>query len=251
MLLIIDKILAVLIHLFYCKQLYSRSQELELTSTFIKEYQDIFLLLYVRQESQQILMSTLESILRSDYPKSKIHVVMAFDEDSEGLEYIEILKKLHLYRGVLDKKYAETQLDGMNVYATKFYYSGKRATQKHCIELVRRNFGQDQKISQDPVLLFMESDVILERQTLATAIRLFQEEPEYVALYGTRSFPNSLFGFFNIVEVIQKLIFGMHLTYIGLERHLKRLNRTFCCDQFKPNLIPYEVCEILTSIQYP
>jgi chitin synthase len=201
MLLIIDKILPVLIHLFYFKTLYSHTKELELTSTFIKEYQDIFVLLYVRRESPDILMCALESILRSDYPKSKLHVIMAFDEDSEGLEYIQFLKKLKLYRGVLEKKYAETQLDGMSIYATKFYYSGKRATQKHCIELVRRNFGQDQKVSQDPVLLFMESDVVLERQTLATAIRLFQAEPDYVALYGTRSFPNSLFGFFNIIEV--------------------------------------------------
>ena len=145
-------------------------------------------------------MWTLESLVESDYPKSKLRVLMSFDEDSDGLEYILFLKQLNLLHKIQKDKYAEVMYKGVKLFLCKWHHSGKRSSQRFAIEVIRRKYGQDPSIKYDPVILFCDSDVMIERFSIHNAICTFTKNLKIVAVSGETVFDElkNVYTFFDV-----------------------------------------------------
>lgn len=99
------------------------------TEIEVLEYPDIFIVVSIFRESTSTLMETVDSIVGSNYPKSKIKLVLVFDENSEGLEYILFLNRLNLFDSVFKYKYGETEYQGVRIIVGKFVHTGKQSSQ--------------------------------------------------------------------------------------------------------------------------
>jgi hypothetical protein len=93
------------------------------------EYPDVFLVMSIFREPTCTLLDTIDSIIDSNYPKNKIRLVLVFDENSEGLEYILFLNRLNLFDSVLKYKYGETEYHGVRTIVGKFAHTGKQSSQ--------------------------------------------------------------------------------------------------------------------------
>ena len=95
----------------------------------VLEYPDVFVIVTIYKEPVRILMDTVDSIINSVYPKNKIRLVLVFDENSDGLEYIKLLNQLNIFDAVSRRKYGEAEYNGVRVLAGKFHHSGKQSSQ--------------------------------------------------------------------------------------------------------------------------
>jgi hypothetical protein len=93
------------------------------------EYPDVFFVVSVFREQVSTLLDTIDSIIDSDYPKNKIRLVLAFDENSDGLEYVLFLNRLNLFDSVFKYKYGETEYRGVRILIGKFVHTGKQSSQ--------------------------------------------------------------------------------------------------------------------------
>jgi hypothetical protein len=107
----------------------------------------IFIIVPIYNEVPEIMAKNIDAILASDYPKSRLHLVLAFDNESMGKSYLVALKKLRIYSNpsqktfpkLIDTKYAE-----MKVSVCRFPHQGKRLTQmnayKHLFNIYNGEF---------------------------------------------------------------------------------------------------------------
>lgn len=66
---------------------------------------------------------------------------------------------------------------------------------------MRRHFGQDPSISVDPIILFCDSDVILDRNAMHNAASVLSANEAYVSVSGSRSIRNTPFKLLESIEV--------------------------------------------------
>ena len=103
------------------------------SSAEVLEFPDVFIVMSIYHEPPNVLMETVDSIVESDYPKNKIKLILAFDENTKGMEYILFLNRLNLFDSVFKNRYGETEYQGVRVIVGKFAHSGKQSSQVRCI----------------------------------------------------------------------------------------------------------------------
>lgn len=101
------------------------------------EYPDVFIVMSIFREQISTLMETVDSIVASNYPKSKIRLVLVFDENTEGLEYVLFLNRLNLFDSILKFKHAETEYQDVRITVEKFIHTGKQSSQVNVAYKIR------------------------------------------------------------------------------------------------------------------
>jgi cellulose synthase/poly-beta-1,6-N-acetylglucosamine synthase-like glycosyltransferase len=96
-------------------------------ASILDHFPDVFVVVPIFREDPGKITRLLDSIVRSDYPKKRMHIFLSFDEDS--INYLDFLKNLGVWETVTKCQFGETVYHGMNVFVTKFYHSGKRSSQ--------------------------------------------------------------------------------------------------------------------------
>lgn len=173
------------------------------------EYPDVFVVMSIFREQTSTLMETVDSIVESNYPKNKIRLVLVFDENSEGLEYILFLNRLNLFDSVLKYKYGETEYHGVRIIVGKFVHTGKQSSQRYGVELIRRVYGTDHDISSDPILIFCDSDIIFDENTLLNGSMKLYNDQRLVGVVGTKSVRpfNGVLGMIETMDCLEKELF--------------------------------------------
>lgn len=125
---------------------------------------DSVIILPCYNETPEILLRTIDSIVQCDYPPSCIHIFLSFDGDAENKLYLDTIEKLGVpltlerYPKSIDVSHQESR-----VTVSRFPHGGKRKCQKNSFKLIDKIYAEYLRRHDDLFLLFIDSDCILDR----------------------------------------------------------------------------------------
>ncbi|KAJ3043964.1 hypothetical protein HDV00_003491 [Rhizophlyctis rosea] len=169
----------------------------------------------VFNELPQTLLGTIDSIMQSKHPKPRLHVILAFDDDSLSPLYIHTMRNVG-YAPALDEKedgylinpenYPPTidiTYRDTNLTICRFPHGGKRQTQSRAFEVAETRHANKDRFAQpnlptttpphrsstltrpqDYLFLFLDSDVTITPQTIPTFTQNFISTPHRTSLTG-------------------------------------------------------------------
>ena len=140
----------------------------------------------IYNEPMPTLMCAINSVVDSKYPKKRMHLVLAFDEDKitplyravmyaltadpekkidyEGLESEKRLKKLGVSKREEDYPLiGDVMYRGLHVSPCRFPHGGKRHAQMKAFQYLNTKWRSSK---EKPLLLFIDSDIELDRYAI-------------------------------------------------------------------------------------
>lgn len=115
-------------------------------------------------EEPEILLRTVDSLVKCDYPTSCLHIFLSFDGDQENELYLNTIEKLGVpltldtYPKSIDVTYRSCR-----VTVSRFPHGGKRSCQKKTFRLIDKVYAEYLRRNDNLFLLFIDSDCILDK----------------------------------------------------------------------------------------
>ena len=166
-------------------------------------------------ESPDVLLRTVDSIVGSDYPAPCIHIFLSFDGDDENDLYLSTIEKLDVpltldrYPRSIDVSYRYSRIT-----VSRFPHGGKRKCQKNTFRLIDKIYAEYLRRNDDLFILFIDSDCILDRFCIQNFMYEMQLRPgskgNMLAMTGvitTTTEKNSLLTVLQDMEYIHGQLF--------------------------------------------
>ncbi|KAJ3127001.1 hypothetical protein HK098_006892 [Nowakowskiella sp. JEL0407] len=181
----------------------------------------VLIVMPVYNEDPDALFNAVLSVTRANYLKSCMHLFVSFDDESISELYLRLLEKMGVFdhaaeidtASVLEEKTpmelkAEQQFhnlkkvlsdgsiaydiptnftltfEGVCVTICRFPHNGKRATQAKTFKLMNKMYGQKGSDTERTFVLYIDSDIILEKNAIYEFARSMELEPDRVAYTG-------------------------------------------------------------------
>ena len=168
----------------------------------------VVILMPIYNEEPNALFRAVESAVRCDYPSSKKHIFLSFDEEKETALYFALLKKLKIlskdvtkeiqqglaaYELELRKRDSESHIkifppqlewmvEGVRVTVCRFPHEGKSPTQGKSFKLTNTIYRE--KEAGNTFILFIDSDIILHDNPVHNFVTAAQSNPNVKGLTG-------------------------------------------------------------------
>ena len=134
--------------------------------TVLDEYSapKVCLVLPCYNESPEILLRTVDSIVDCEYPPSCLHVFLSFDGDQENELYLNTIDRLGVpltlehYPRSIDVSYRSCRIT-----VSRFRHGGKRSCQKKTFKLIDKVYAEYLRRNDNLFMLFIDSDCILDK----------------------------------------------------------------------------------------
>ncbi|KAH8698390.1 chitin synthase D [Talaromyces proteolyticus] len=117
----------------------------------------------VYNEEPEVLIKAIDSVVRSDYPPSCIHVFVSFDGEPAGHLWDPIAERLGIPIGARKKAQSiDVLYEGVRITVSRFSHGGKRNCQKKTFKLIDKIYTDYVSQHDDLFILFIDSDCILD-----------------------------------------------------------------------------------------
>ncbi|KAJ3097558.1 hypothetical protein HDU97_004751 [Phlyctochytrium planicorne] len=142
----------------------------------------IVVIMPIYKELAETLLQATIAVAESRYPKLKLQIVLAMDEPAESTLYLQTRRNLDPQNKAVRTPGAEPAERFGNpltfwfrdvcIIMCRFEHGGKRHTQQKAFELVDHLFKAETQPNSnprdDPLILFLDSDIVVERTAIAT-----------------------------------------------------------------------------------
>jgi len=177
-----------------------------------REQYNVIIILPVYNETLELLVEGIDSMLKSNYEKNLMEIHVAFDNDQFTKLYLDFAEhyKLDIVESVNS---VCTVVNGVTMWVHRFPHAGKRLTQAKAWDFVKSNMTY--KIERT-LVLFTDSDNYMYDNALANLAYNFERNPEKLAFAGYMTCMSSGWGSLNPWRLLQDT------EYVGGE-----MNRAF------------------------
>ena len=135
----------------------------------------VYIIIPIYNEIPEILEKNIRAILQLHYPKHKINLILAFDDEKISKSLICAYRLFGIYSSPSSISYPRTtnaDYNGMKVSICRFDHGGKRKTQEKAYKHIMSNcYGGE----RNALLLFIDSDIVLEVDSLINIVHDMQE----------------------------------------------------------------------------
>lgn len=178
-----------------------------------REEYNFIIILPVYNETLQLLVEGVDSMLKSEFPKHLMQIHVAFDNDDFSKLYLDFAEyyKLEIIESASS---VSTVVNGVTVWVHRFPHGGKRLTQAKAWEFVKdavKDTNTDRTI-----VLFTDSDNYMYNNALRNLAYNFERNTEKLAFAGYMTCMSSGWGALNPWRLLQDT------EYVGGE-----MNRAF------------------------
>jgi len=174
------------------------------------------IILPVYNETLELLIEGVDSMLKSNYPADQVEIHVAFDNDDLSDLYISFAR----HYGIADYSCISTStvVGGVNMWLHRFPHAGKRLTQAKAWEFVKHTrYNEEKKTdAEKTILLFTDSDNYMYDNALKNLAYNFERNEGKLAFAGYMTCMSSGTGAFNPWRLLQDT------EYVGGE-----MNRAF------------------------
>ncbi|KKA31124.1 hypothetical protein TD95_000606 [Thielaviopsis punctulata] len=126
----------------------------------------IAIVMPVYQESLDVLVDAIQSIVHSQYPKNCMHLFVSFDSDDVDGLFKETLEKFHVSPFDNMPTHIDIACSGVRITFSRFPHAGKRACQQSTYNLFKRTYAHYGYQWDNVLVLFMDSDCRLDSNAL-------------------------------------------------------------------------------------
>ncbi|KAJ9088875.1 hypothetical protein DSO57_1018710 [Entomophthora muscae] len=157
----------------------------------------VVVMMPIYNEEPKPLFRAVESAIRSDYPSDKLHLVLAFDDETESALYWELLKRLRVLNREVHQQWKmeaenepdmflfpprlELTVEGVRVTICRFPHEGKSATQGKGFRIVNEMYSSQ---ADSTFLMYIDSDVILHDNAVYNFVSTLVSHPRMNAVTG-------------------------------------------------------------------
>ncbi|KAI9208697.1 chitin synthase-domain-containing protein [Polychytrium aggregatum] len=141
----------------------------------------------VYNELSEVLLSACISFVESQYPKDRLHLILAFDDKSiDSPLFKRTMKNLnvHGHHQTDDPDVYNLCFSNVPVTLCRFQHAGKRQTQARAFALLETYHKTEIDQGSPPLVLLMDSDVVLDRRAVASMVSRMSARPSLKALCG-------------------------------------------------------------------
>lgn len=196
-----------------------------------REPYNFVVVLPVYNETIELLVEGVDSIINSNYPKSLIQIHVSFDSDELSKLYLGFVQH---YNMIVDpeQKSMSTVVDGVTMWVHRFPHAGKRLTQAATWEFVK-DLGWEKRDPERTILLFTDSDNYMYDNAIKNLAYSFERNTKKLAFAGYMTCMSS--GSFKSWADFTKMINPMRLLqdteYVGgeMSRSYEILGGSIAC----------------------
>ena len=165
---------------------------------------DFIVLLPVYNETYELLVAGVQSIIDQDYPRDRMTIHISFDSDERSDLYISLLEYLHFSNPKhVDDETVFGYYMGVLVYVHKFPHGGKRKTQSKTFDYLEKRCNFDWA---NAILVFLDSDNYTYDCAFHNLASTFDRNPKKLALAGFMTCMSSgklKWNLFNLVQDVE------------------------------------------------
>ena len=173
---------------------------------------DFVVLLPVYNETYELLVEGIQSIIQQNYPQDKITLHVSFDSPERSTLYLQLLDYFDLHAGDVPYtsysrfiNYDNTETvygiyQGVRVYIHKFPHGGKRLTQAKTFAVIKQHTHLDFKKT---IVIFTDSDNYTYNNAFHNLASTFDRFPNKMALAGFMTCMSSGKNRWNLWNLIQ------------------------------------------------
>jgi len=177
-----------------------------------REKYNFVIILPVYNETLELLVEGVDSMLKSNYDKTLMQIHVAFDNDEFTKLYLDFAE--HYKLDIVESSNSvSTVVGGVVVWVHRFSHSGKRLTQAKTWEFVKESCTYK---ADRTILLFTDSDNYMYDNAMKNLAYNFERNPEKLAFAGYMTCMSSGWGSLNPWRLLQDT------EYVGGE-----MNRAF------------------------
>ncbi|KAI0244242.1 hypothetical protein L0F63_006367 [Massospora cicadina] len=155
----------------------------------------VVILMPIYNEEPAPLFRAVESAIRSDYPSDKLHVLLAFDDESESILYWDLLRRLKVLNREVHQQWRleaeedmflfpprlELVVEGVRITICRFPHEGKSAAQGKGFRIIDEMYRAQ---ATSTFLMYIDSDVILHDNAVYNFVSTLVTHPKMNAVTG-------------------------------------------------------------------
>ncbi|KAI8810570.1 chitin synthase-domain-containing protein [Cladochytrium replicatum] len=174
----------------------------------------------VYNELPVLLLAAIRTFAASKYPKTRLHLIVAFDDDRETPLYLETIKSLdpnivahYSLKGEGVPTYPpelEFNVDNVRITVCRFPHGGKRLTQSQAFVVLEKHYFGPYPTTAEIIppnnlmVLFIDSDIVLDELAVANFVEDMVVHGETrIAVTGLINCSSQSFNFWLLLQDIE------------------------------------------------
>lgn len=119
----------------------------------------------IYNEEPVALWNAIQSVRNLEYNPNKIHLYLAFDDDTEPEAWEYIMMQFGVFHdiGLMNQKIIELD-ERIRISVCRFPHGGKKSAQAGAIAQIKKEYGET--LLRDALLFFIDSDIVLKPDAL-------------------------------------------------------------------------------------
>lgn len=147
-----------------------------------RERYNFIIVLPVYNETLELLVEGVNSMLKSNYPADRFQIHVAFDNNELSDLYVRFTQHFGVYD--YSNTSVSVSIDGVTLWIHRFPHAGKRLTQAKTWDFIRSSIYTQKPDAEKSILLFTDSDNYMYDNALRNLARNFERNPGKLAFAG-------------------------------------------------------------------
>ena len=143
---------------------------------------NFIIILPVYNETLELLVDGVNSLLKSNYPADRFQIHVAFDNDNLSELYVKFANNYAV--SDFSSTSVSISINGITLWIHRFPHAGKRLTQAKTWNFIKSSIYNEKPDTDKSILLFTDSDNYMYDNALRNLARNFERNPGKLAFAG-------------------------------------------------------------------